>query len=265
MTITNPAIHVEAVPEVEVLDGEFDRLRFLNIVMGCLHAVQAVVLLLLANDFTLPVTTTFWNSDPTPEFDLQRFEIQADFPIAAGAAGFLFLSSLFHFATVVGFGRYSADLRRGINRFRWVEYSLSSSLMIVLIMLITGITDLTAFIGLAGVNAAMIWFGWIMEVVNRPGDRVWWTPFVMGSLAGIVPWAAVFVYIIGPGSDVPAWVYAVYVSIFTFFNLFGLNQLLQYRGTGPWRRYLFGERAYIVLSIVAKSALAWQIFGNTLA
>jgi hypothetical protein len=28
---------------------------------------------------------------------------------------------------------------------------------------------------------------------------------------------------------------------------------------------VFGEKAYIWLSITAKSALAWQIFGNTLA
>ncbi|MDH5294973.1 MAG: hypothetical protein OEW91_14955, partial [Acidimicrobiia bacterium] len=34
---------------------------------------------------------------------------------------------------------------------------------------------------------------------------------------------------------------------------------------GRWRDYLFGERFYILLSLVAKSALAWQVFGGTLA
>jgi heliorhodopsin len=40
---------------------------------------------------------------------------------------------------------------------------------------------------------------------------------------------------------------------------------LQYRRVGPWRDYLYGERGYIVLSLTAKSALAWQVFGGTLA
>jgi hypothetical protein len=40
--------------------------------------------------------------------------------------------------------------------------------------------------------------------------------------------------------------------------------VLQYRRVGPWRDYLFGETAYMVLSLVAKSALAWQVFAGTL-
>ena len=33
---------------------------------------------------------------------------------------------------------------------------------------------------------------------------------------------------------------------------------------GKWRDYLFGERIYILLSLLAKSALAWQVFGGAL-
>ena len=53
--------------------------------------------------------------------------------------------------------------------------------------------------------------------------------------------------------------------MFLFFNSFALNQWLQYRRVGPWRSYAFGERSYLVLSLVAKSALAWQIFAGSLA
>ena len=55
------------------------------------------------------------------------------------------------------------------------------------------------------------------------------------------------------------------MSLFVFFNVFAVNQWLQYRQVGRWRDYLVGERAYITLSLVAKSALAWQVFGGTLA
>jgi hypothetical protein len=65
--------------------------------------------------------------------------------------------------------------------------------------------------------------------------------------------------------EIPGFVIGIYVSLFLFFMSFGLNQWLQYRGVGPWRDYAYGEKAYLVLSLAAKSALAWQIFGGSLA
>jgi hypothetical protein len=39
---------------------------------------------------------------------------------------------------------------------------------------------------------------------------------------------------------------------------------LQYRARGRWADYLHGERAYVWLSLVAKSLLAWQVSANVL-
>ena len=63
----------------------------------------------------------------------------------------------------------------------------------------------------------------------------------------------------------PGFVYGIIVSLFLFFNVFALNQFLQYKQVGRWADYLFGERVYITLSLVAKSLLAWQVFAGTLA
>ncbi len=41
--------------------------------------------------------------------------------------------------------------------------------------------------------------------------------------------------------------------------------VLQYKRIGRWADYAFGESTYVLLSLVAKSALAWQVFGGTLA
>jgi hypothetical protein len=60
-------------------------------------------------------------------------------------------------------------------------------------------------------------------------------------------------------------VVGIFVSLLILFNSFALNQWLQYRQVGPWRSYAFGEKTYLVLSLVAKSALAWQIFAGSLA
>lgn len=243
------------------------RLRRYNLVMGLAHAVQAVLMVVLSNDFSLPVTATYLDGPPGPEAGelTELFQVRLGPAIAA----FLGLSAVFHFlvASPWGFPRYVAELRRHQNRFRWVEYAFSASLMIVLIALLPGISDIAALMALFGVNAAMILFGWEMETRNDPAEgRVDWAPFVMGCLAGIVPWIAIGTYIVSPGNDSspPGFVYGIFGSIFVLFNCFAVNQWLQYRRIGPWRRYAFGEGVYVLLSLVAKSALAWQIFGNTL-
>ena len=129
--------------------------------------------------------------------------------------------------------------------------------------MITGIADIGALVALFGVNAAMILFGWLQERYEEPGGGRWW-PFVFGCVAGIVPWVAIGIYLIGPSAEIPGFVYAIFVSLFVFYNSFAINQVLQYRRVGPWRDYVFGEAVYVGLSLVAKSALAWQVFANKL-
>lgn len=242
-------------------------LRRLNLVFGLLHLGSAILMLTLSNDFALPVTTTFLDDMPGGAVDAQRLTNQFELRLGWGTAAFLLLSAGFHFliASPVGYQAYCREITRNRNRFRWVEYSLSASLMIVLIAMLVGISDAAALIAIAGVNASMILFGWLMETTNDLTDRsVSWTPFWFGSLAGAVPWVAVGVYLFGPGGNVPGFVYVIFFTIFVFFNCFAVNQVLQYARVGPWRRYEFGERVYVWLSISAKSALAWQIFANTL-
>jgi hypothetical protein len=163
------------------------------------------------------------------------------------------------------FDRYVTGLGEHHNYYRWAEYSLSSSVMIVLIAMLTGISDIAALIGIFAANAAMIFFGAVQERYEKPGGSLW--PFWMGCVVGIAPWLAVGVYLVSPGSaaEPPAFVYAIFVSLFIFFNIFAINMWLQYRRLGRWRSYIFGEATYFILSLVAKSALAWQVFAGTLA
>jgi len=252
-------------------ESRYGRLRKFNLIMGVLHAVSGAAMVVLGNDFTLDVSTLNLNGPPGTPLSEGTLATAFGVPLAPATAAFLFLSALFHFliASPGFFGRYRNELANHRNRFRWVEYSISSTLMIVLIAMVTGLNDLAALIGIAGANVSMILFGWIMEVANEPGKRVWWTPFWFGCIAGITPWAALVAYLVfnlsqegsqGP----PGFVYGILVSIFVFFNIFALNQWLQYRKVGRWRDYLYGETVYIVLSLTAKTVLAWQIFANTL-
>ena len=84
----------------------------------------------------------------------------------------------------------------------------------------------------------------------------------------MVPWVIIWLYFVSAASDptskVPGFVYGIMISLFIFFNIFAVNMVLQYKKVGPWRDYLFGEQGYMILSLVAKSALAWQVFAGTL-
>jgi hypothetical protein len=139
--------------------------------------------------------------------------------------------------------------------------------MIVLIAQVTGIADITALIAIFGVNASMILFGWLQEKYETPGNGGW-LPFIFGCITGIIPWVALLFYVFSIGgvgeTSAPAFVYGIVLTIFLFFNSFALVQWLQYKKVGKWSDYLRGERSYITLSLIAKSALAWQIFANTL-
>jgi len=120
-------------------------------------------------------------------------------------------------------------------------------------------------VALVGVNASMIGFGWMQERYEAPGAGL--GPFWIGCVAGSIPWIAIAIYLIGPGADqhAPGFVYGIFFSLFVLFNCFAVNQWLQYKQVGKWSDYLIGERAYITLSLVAKSLLAWQIFASMLA
>ena len=240
-------------------------LRRWNITLGGLHAAQAISILALATAFTLPVTASFLSGPPgtAAASPTTLFEV----PVAWGVALFLLLSAGFHalIALPSGFDRYVDGLGHQHNFYRWTEYSLSSSLMVVLIAMLTGISDVAALIGIFAANAAMILFGAVQERYESPGGSLW--PFWLGCVVGVAPWLAIGVYLWSPGNSAepPAFVYAIFASLFVFFNVFALNMYLQYRRIGRWRSYLFGEKTYMVLSLVAKSALAWQVFAGTLA
>jgi hypothetical protein len=216
-----------------------------------------IAVLALASDFTLPVTARYMSGPPGSTYG--DLFVLYNAPLAIGVAIFLGLSSLAHFIVVSPqfFPRYIAGLAAHRNFFRWVEYSISSSVMIVLIAQVTGISDVTD----------LILFGWLQEKYEEPGSGGW-VPFIFGCIAGIVPWIALSFYVFaigGAGEEkAPTFVYFIVLTIFVLFNIFALVQWLQYKKVGKWSDYLRGERTYITLSLVAKSALAWQIFANTL-
>lgn len=251
------------------MKSKLEDLRLVNLIMGFFHLIQAIVMLVLSNDFTVPITTSFLEAQNgmPPETNT---EVVTNVRVGPLVAGFLFISALAHFliASPKIYEWYSKNLKKGINYARWFEYSFSASLMIVVIALLSGIYDLPSLILIFSLNATMILFGLMMELHNQTTKKTDWTAFIFGCFAGIVPWIVIAMYFLGAiwsySGTVPDFLYAIIISLFIFFNIFAVNMYLQYKEIGPWKDYTFGEKMYIVLSLLAKSALAWQVFSGTL-
>jgi uncharacterized protein (DUF1810 family) len=237
--------------------------------MGFFHFVQGILMVVLSNDFTLPINTSYL------KFDVATLTLQPslnniyDLKVGYAIAAFLFLSSLAHF--IISMPRiyewYVANLKKGINYARWIEYAFSSSIMIVVISMLVGVYDFSTLLLIFFLNAMMILFGMVMEIHNQTTTKTNWISFIFGCIAGIVPWVVVALYLFGSGdadNHAPTFVYWIFFSIFLFFNTFAGNMILQYGKIGKWKDYTFGEKVYVILSLVAKSLLAWQVFAGTL-
>jgi hypothetical protein len=248
---------------INITPNRLSNLRKWNLGLSVLHIAQAVLIAVMAGNFSITITSTF--PDGPPGTRITNPESLFAVNIGTCIAIFLALAAIDHFATG-SFARstYESDLSRGINRFRWVEYSFSATIMVLLIAAYSGITDITGVIVIAGANVSMILFGWLQERMNPPGrTTTTMMPFWFGTIAGLAAWIAIFTNLMG-ADTVPGFVYGIFIAQLVFFFSFGLNQWLQYRGVGPWRDYIYGEKAYLVLSLGAKSVLAWQIYGGSL-
>jgi len=262
---------------VATFDQKVDKLIKFNKTMGLVHLIQGVLMMLFAflvyptlnesqSTFTIPVIGNYLEFVVGEGLVLTNTDTLFELPFLPMTASFLLLSAIFHFLIAFPFKKkYRAGLRVGINQFRWYEYALSSSLMIVLISALFGVRDVAVFALIALSNAAMNLFGLDMELLNqgetKVGKKVNWLPFIFGTIIGLAPWLAIAFYIgVNPNLDaVPVFVWFILGTYFVAFNTFPVNMLLQYLGVGKFKDYLHGERGYIVLSLVAKTLLTWLV------
>jgi len=256
----------------------FPRLVRFNKIMGTVHLVQGTLMMLFAflvypnldgtgtRTFTIPVVGNYLGFVDGEGLVLTTTDTLFELPFLPLTASFLLISGIFHFIIAYPYrDKYVSDLKQGINKMRWYEYAISSSIMIVLISSLFGVRDIAVFVLIALSNAAMNLFGLDMELLNsgvqKEGKKKNWLPFIFGSVIGLAPWLAIAFYIgVNPNLDqVPGFVWAILITYFLAFNTFPVNMFLQYKGIGKFKNYLYGERGYIVLSLVAKTLLTWLV------
>lgn len=185
------------------------------------------------------------------------------------SAVFLTLSALDHLiVSLPPFkGLYERGISNNYNIFRWIEYSLSASVMRVLIGVLSGVTDLHIQFLIFGLTMITMFFGMIFELENRKKRlvaqrQISWYLFWLGFIPHIFSWAVVvafFFYSVSNG-DPPNFVYAIIFIIFVLDLTFAIVLGLQWSAKGCFRPYVNGEIAFIILSFTSKNLLAWINF-----
>ena len=245
------------------------QLQTFNRIAGLTHLIQGITLAIILNaETTIPVVTRFF--DETPDGIRPVSETLFEFPVAFIAPIFLLLSAFAHlFISSPSYvRRYEANIQKGINPARWWEYAFSSSLMLVVLLMFGGLIELSNVVFIFILNYIMNLMGLMMEKYNQLTTTTSWLPFNIGVLAGIVPWIMGGLYFWVSTSNIadaiPVYAQFGFLLTFLFFNSFAINMWLQYKKVGKWRDYAYGEKAYIVLSLVSKSALGWIIVLGTI-
>lgn len=250
-----------------------ESLRKWNFVLAGLHALQGIAVLFLAKSVTFPISVNFLTPNslvPEGSFSLvPATQNVFDLNLAYLVAAFFFMSAIAHILMATKLRvSYEKNLKNHVNKVRWIEYSFSASTMMVAIAVLSGVYDFASLVMIFALTAIMNSTGLLMEVWNGKSKKVNWLSFIVGSIAGIIPWLVIGIYfwsanVYGTG-QIPTFVYWIYGSLFLFFNCFAINMYLQYKRKGKWADYLYGERVYMILSLVAKSVLAWQVFFGAL-
>lgn len=262
---------VESPKEVN-WEKKFAKLILWNQILAVLHLVQAMVIIAISSDATFQVTQAYQRFNAKTQSLEAAVRPLFNVQLAYGVAAFFLASSFAHFYVgVLRKSWYVENLKRGVNKARWFEYALSASIMMVAIAMLSGMEDLTSLIMVFALTATMNMTGLIMETHNARTEELNWLSFNIGTFAGLIPWVAIAIFFWaaetasqGAQGSIPTFVYFIFVSIFLFFNCFAINMILQYKKVGKWSDYLYGERVYMLLSLVAKTLLAWQIFAGTL-
>lgn len=253
---------------------ELLRLRQWNRWLAIVHLLEGVAIFLFGAAYSIPVIINYLAANPINS-------AVAGHTVLSGATRQLFnisipgLIAIFFLVTALAHGllatiyrkRYEAELAKGINMVRWFEYAISAGLMLVLVGLLSGVYDFSTLIALFGFMVVMNLLGLITERTSRDSQPNWLS-YWSGAVAGFVPWLIIALYVFNASyygaAHIPTFVYWIYGTMLICTAGFALNMYLRYKKQGRWENYAYTERCFMILSLVTKTLLAWQIFAGVL-
>lgn len=248
-----------------------------NITLTAIYAIQGGALLILSTAHYVQLNALFTTNDAlqtrlTGETVIapaihQLFIINLVGPVAA----FIFISAIMHLlAATIYRNKYDAWLKKEINPLRWIEYALSGGVILIIIGLLAGISDIGSLLMLFVLAIIVSISGFIIEArVHLPKRSQMFQELdrYLMAIAASIPWLIIGLYIICSnifGSGVPAYLYEVYLTTLVLIIAIATNFYLTNKRKGGWKGYAYGECWHMGLSLIVQSLLAWQVFVDVL-
>jgi len=261
-------------------------LRAWNVAMFLFHSALAAATLAVGNrSLTVPIYKTalvfsFLDEPASADADGERgwvitpeYVEQGSLPFTWLVAVFFLLSAAFHLlnATLL-WGYYVRQLEACLTPTRWVEYTLSAPVMIVLISYSLGVRGRDVLLANFVLVATTMPFGYWTELVARPRSADEWQrplrerllPWAIGHLPQTTAWFLILLNFYdgqsGSSERAPWFVHLILWGELLLFYSFGFAALLSqvYAPRLFWR----GELAFQVLSLVSKGLLGMVLLAN---
>jgi hypothetical protein len=239
--------------------------------LAAILLLQGIAILLFSKGHSYPVTTTYLTQDSLASAATGHPVYAAamrhlfDANMAWIVALMLFVAAVAHFLAATWCrNRYEAGLEQRVNHFRWIEYALTGAIMMAGLGMLVGVTDISSLLMLFVLTGVAMLTGLVMDYRKRVAN---WLVYGLGCIVGVTPWVALAVYVWGAfmyAGHLPGFVYGVLGTVFGLGILATINLYLQYKKKGRWADYLYGERIFMIGSLVAKTAIAWIIFAGVL-
>ena len=276
--------------EKVVLPVPADRLRKWNIGMGIFHLIFGIIALAIGKrDLRVPVygstlgLETMVNNTRAWAYKPQNPQREGWLYLTMLVFSFSFLSAIAHLGNAFLWRTlYVQGLQSGYAPARWIEYSMSASVMILILSYISGTVFESTLILLFTLTMITMVFGHLHEVICRPkslkewaGSSLLWR--LQAHLFGYIPqlfaWGIVISNFMaastaskiderGEERKMPTFVYAIVFGEMLIFWSFGLVQLVV--TLRPPSRYCEGEIAYMWLSLFAKGFLCLLCLANVI-
>jgi len=206
-----------------------------------------------------------FGNEGDPKLDVSLFSIKTLIILIFG------ITALFHFYYWKS-NNYNTELSQGFNRYRWLEYSITATVMIFVLSIISGTKELYSAFQLCAITIALMCLGFFLEQTDK---------FQVKLICLILGWfllTVTFVVLISrlqlnlsqvnknePDIEIPGWIKFVLFPMLLWwasFGIVGFIQTLNYKKENY--TFLTYEKWYILLSFLSKLFMGYYIsFGIT--
>jgi hypothetical protein len=239
-------------------------LRKLHLISAVVFVVLAVLAAVLMSDTAQQLMRGHLTSDALAS-QTQTVFAPAQHVMASIQLRWVVVATMLVSAALAAWRYYSALRERRaldsrISAWRWIDFAVTGALVIETIAFLSGMQDLVTLKLLGTLVASSAVFAWIAERENANANRVVKGSFIASFVTGALALLAINAYavatIVYGIIRSPWYVYALYALAVVTALALALNQIREYRRVGSWGNYLFVERNYIVINLLAKVAFA---------